>query len=145
MNADNFSKIASGVQNIAVAIGLAIGAWWALQTFLFQNPAFYEQGTEVVGRTPTAVKVEIDVEPLDQITRSYEVRLTVTNSSKTLSQVVSAKGIDVVLFKPGETTVGHAKFFTSESNVSGLVIPTSESRVLRLFTQFPSDGIFYWR
>lgn len=141
MNADTFSKIASGLQNIAVVIGFCIGGWWALETFIFQYPAFYTKGGESAGNTPEAVKVEIDAAPLDQSTRQYEILLTVTNSSKTSSQVVLAEDLDVIFFKPGETAAGHAKFMTSLS-VEEITVPVNESRVIHLFGQFPSDGIF---
>lgn len=142
MNADTFSKIASGVQSVAVVVGLATGGWWALKTFVFQNPTFYGNGVEVAGRTPEAIKVEIEAEQLDQATRTYELRLTISNSSKTLSQAVPFQNVDLVFFKPGEATVSHAKFATSQLDEKGLVVPASENRILRFLGQFPSDGIF---
>jgi hypothetical protein len=142
MNAETFSKIASGIQSIAVVVGLAVGGWWALNTFIFQNPTFYEKGGEVVGRTSEVVNVDIDAVPLDAVKRIYEIRLKITNSSKTISQIIPLEYIDVVFFKPGDAIIGHAKFFTSISDEHGFEVPTSESRVIHLLGKFPGDGVY---
>src|ERR1700692_880700 len=58
---ESFSKISSRIQSLAVVIGLMIGAWWALKTYIFQNPAYYEQGVEVAGREPDVIRVDLSL------------------------------------------------------------------------------------
>ena len=139
---DSFSKFASGVQNIAVVVGLVIGGWWALKTFVFQNPAFYESGGEVAGREPEVIRAQLSVETLDAHTRSYEIVLSVHNANKTLSQIVQPSEIEVFFFEQGEIKQGRARFSSTQQVSSGVRIPTQESREFRFFVSFPRDGVY---
>lgn len=139
---DSFSKLSAGIQSLAVVIGLMIGAWWALQTFIFQNPAYYEQGREVVGAEPDFVRADLSVLPLDQVTRQYEVTLTVHNASKTLSQLVKPDLFVITFFKPTEKET-HTAHFMSRSNFDAEIdVPAGESRDFRYLAEFPGDGTY---
>ena len=142
MNSESFSKIASGIQSIAVVIGLVIGGWWALKTFIFQNPAFYEQGSEVAGWEPELIKADLSLERLNALKRQYEITLTLTNESKTLREGVMAEDVEVLYFRPTEKTAIRATFSSLSSTHTLIDVPVSESRQLRFLAEFPHDGVY---
>jgi hypothetical protein len=41
-------QVSSTVQNIAVTIPAVIGGCWALHTYIYEHPSFYEKGGELV-------------------------------------------------------------------------------------------------
>ena len=142
ITADSFSKVASGIQNVALVLGLAVGGWWALSTFVFQNPAFYERGSEALGYEPDLVKVELSLEPLTRDLRLFEVTLTVTNASKTLAQSLVPEDLDVLYFQPGQAMASRATYSSLPSTRMSFAVPPSESRALRYLAQFPRDGVY---
>jgi hypothetical protein len=139
---ESFSKFSSGVQNLAVVIGLIVGALWALQTFAFQNPVFREKGSEIAGFEPEVVRSVLTLVPLNQVLRQYEVTLTVSNASKTLSQIVHPNLVDITFFKPGEKETYAARFISRPISKSGIYVPVGESRDFRYLVEFPSDGSY---
>jgi hypothetical protein len=142
MSAETFSKIAGGIQSIAVVIGLIVGGWWALMTFVFQNPAFYEQGIEATGYEPEFLKVALSLEALNLAKRQYEVTLTVTNLSKTHRQAVMAQEVEVLYFQPNDGTAKRAMFSSLSSPQSSIQVPVSDTQQIRFFAEFPKDGVY---
>ncbi|CAN7790977.1 hypothetical protein LJR034_009108 [Caballeronia sp. LjRoot34] len=139
---ESFSKISSGIQSLAVVIGLMIGAWWALHTYIFQNPAYYERGGEVAGREPDVIRVDLSLVALDPVVRQYQVTLTVHNASKNLSQALNPALIELAFFKPNEKETYTAQFTSRLSPDPGTSVPPGESRDFRYLAEFPSDGSY---
>ena len=142
MNAESFSKITSGIQSIAVVIALVVGGWWALKTFTYQNPAFYEWGFQQLGYDPRIIKTELSLENLNPPKRQYEITLTLTSASKTLFQTLRAEDIEVLYFHPGQTTPMHATFSSLSSPHTVTHVPVLESRQIRFLAEFPEDGVY---
>ena len=139
---EQFSKVASGIQSIAVVVSLLIGGWWALTTFVYQNPAFNEGGAEVAGFEPDFITTELQVKTLSTSRRAYEVTMTVTNLSSSLNQLLFPERMQVVFFQLNSPESSYATFESRSSTGTAIEVPTSESRDIHFLAEFPEDGIY---
>jgi hypothetical protein len=145
---DTFSKFTSGLQNIAVIAGLAIGGWWSLQTFVFQNPSFIEQGGEVIGVEPEAVNVDMNVSAIDEPHLQYEAVVVITNSSKTRKQVLrisdnmhtNIDAYNITVFSVNDKTQAEIQFVSTLTD--HIDVPAVNSRQLHYLINFPKAGIY---
>lgn len=135
-----FSDVASGVQSIVVALGVVIGGWWTLKTFVFQNPAFYEQGFELVGNEAEFVRVSISAEPLGG--RKYALAVAVANSSRSLKQIITLRYADIFYSRVGSNSIAHASVLTRLPGEPSIDVPPSDSRELHYYVEFPEDGVY---
>lgn len=78
--AETFQQLATGVQSIAVIIAAIIGAWWALRTYVFEHPKFYEEGGEVAS-VPFMCAIETEQMSTSSRSRLVSVRVTLSHKS----------------------------------------------------------------
>ena len=142
INSETFSNISSGVQSIAVTIGLIIGGWWALQTFIFQNPAFYERGSQVAGIEPDSIKAEISLKALDAAEGHYEATLTISNNSKTHAQVLRTESATLTLMRSGSPAKSEIQFQSANQSDVIARIPAQENREIHFLLQFAEPGVY---
>lgn len=163
MTAEKFSQIASGVQSIAVVIGLVVGGVWAFLTLVVQNPLIDWSATvggETFGDDRMNSKAELSLEKLDPLKRQYEITLTLTNTSKSLYQSITfedehtkslietgsrthrGRYLEIIYFLLGQTRRQVASFSSQLSPETTIFVPPLESRQVRFLAEFPSDGVY---
>ncbi len=151
LKSEIFSNLASGLQNLAVIISLFISAMWAYRIFVYQNPAFYETGTEFIGVDKRNISGDIKLVLLDKKISAYVVILELKNHSKTHSQIFPYPFININYThlrdkngKPDYTDKsGQSATFNSHLIVgNGLLIPAMGSSIYKAFIDFEKEGIY---
>ncbi len=101
-----FSHIASGIQSIVLSIAVIVGGWWAMQTFVFQNPSFYEEGGMVAGSEKEFVSGSIEVFTLSEYERIFEVKVEIKNRSSQFAQSVQLSAIPLFVSRVRQSENG---------------------------------------
>ena len=136
------SEISSIIQNFAVVASLIVGGYWAYKTYIFQNPAFYETGSQAMGREVESMDGKIDVKLLSETERLYEIELSINNFSKTLDQLLNYDRLNVFYQKLGGKEKKQLEFKSILQANEGFWIPKEQSRKLKLLVEFPEPGTY---
>jgi len=88
--AETFQQVTAAVQSIAVVIAALIGGWWALRTYVFEHPKFYEEGTEVAG-VPITGTIAAEQLAAPSKSRVLSVRVILSHKSH-LTELVRLSG-----------------------------------------------------
>ena len=162
MTAEKFSQIASGVQSIAVVIGLVVGGVWAFLTLVVQNPLIDWSAT--VGGNIRRRSNELEGRAVSGKASSAKAsvrnQLTLTNTSKSLYQSITfedehtkslietgsrthrGRYLEIIYFLLGQTRRQVASFSSQLSPETTIFVPPLESRQVRFLAEFPSDGVY---
>ena len=137
------SELSSIIKNLAVVASLIVGGYWAYKTYIFQNPAFYETGTIIIGQEAESINGKISLEPLDETKRLYEIDLTVYNYSKIDDQLLNYDNLNI-FFQRLENNEKKKKleFKSLLQTNEGFFIPKEQSRKLKLLVEFPEPGTY---
>jgi hypothetical protein len=81
------TQIASVLQSIAVMIAACVGGWWAVRTYEFEHPRFYEEGIEAAG-VPLFGSIEVGQISGSTNPRVIPVRVTLEHSGH-LTEIVA--------------------------------------------------------
>lgn len=142
MTAETFQKITAAIQSIAVTIGLVVGGWWALKTFIYQNPAFYETGVMPGGIEGSLLKGTLEVNAINKQKRQYEITLNLLNESKTHTQIVNYGDLEVLLSSDQKENPTAANFMSNASISEGMQIPPQESRDFKFLATLEKPGTY---
>ena len=137
-----FADISAGLQSLAIIVSLVIGGYWTLRTFVFQNPTIVERGSEVAGHEPEVIKQTLSFSKLDGAKRQYAIILSISNSSKVLTQSINARIVDIAFSRPGQPVIGHAKFISAIDEDAPYRVPVSEAREIPFLVEFPTSGTY---
>lgn len=148
---EKFHFITSIIQNIIITISVIIGSIWALKTFIHQNPSFYETGWEIMGLEENKVSGKIELYLLDKHTSSYQVSLTLKNTSLNYSQVLNHSYFNIQSIHISDdngnliSNDNKKQFVKYNSDLIkdyNLVIPSNESREYIGLIQFKKEGAY---
>jgi hypothetical protein len=142
---ESLSQITTVIQNVAVVIGLLIGGWWAKETFIHQNPAFYEKGVMVAGLEGAQIIGDIAIEQISRSEPYHEVTVELRNLSPTHDQIIHTEDNPIVFAKIKGEKKDNKKIestFITLNNEISMIIPASQSRKFRALVRFPEKGIY---